>query len=211
MAVVTIGSTTACTETEVLTAALVIGAAVVAPTPTDHYRPIGRGHYPRDRWDRDNRGPGRGPGRGNGGHGGGHGGGGYDRGGRDDRGGRGAPRDHRGPRRNTFALTTKAVAPAEFVSDDARVIKIADKYEITDYAATYIARAVILAEQKSLAGVQELGLTKRDLQKVYQGKELETSKIEVLSEKLVLSRGETQRLLKEMSEDIQVEKAARGL
>lgn len=180
MAVLTMASTTACTGTDVLTAAVIIGAAVAAPN--DH-RPIGRGHVRRDRNDHR----------------------------QDHRGHRNDGRIDRRPRhRNMFALQV-AATPESFKSSDARVVKIADKYEITDYAATYIARAIILAEQKDLSGVKEMGLSLKDLQKVYKGKEIETSKLEAVSEKLVLSRGDTQRLLKEMSEDIQVEKTARGL
>lgn len=124
----------------------------------------------------------------------------------------------RGPRGRDFAATESTAQFAgllksapKFVSKDARVINLANNYEVSHYAATYLVRAIVLAESKDASGVKALGLDLKDFRDLYQGKKLENSKIEKLGSTLRLSGSETARLVSDMSEDVQIEKAVRGL
>jgi hypothetical protein len=183
-----------CTADEVAATALVIGAVAItadgdASIPVRDHRHERRQHRGWDRHDGPrgdfDRFPGRGPGR----------------------------RD-RGP--GHFAAESDAqfsslVSAPKFVSSDARVINMANNYEISHYAATYLVRAIVLAEQKDVSGVKDLGLELKDFRDLYQGKELAGKKIETLGAKLRLSQSETARLVSDMGEDVQIEKAVRGL
>lgn len=127
---------------------------------------------------------------------------------------------HRGPRRwhdmsatvASSALDAKiAPAASSFVSKDARVIALADKYDVSDYAATYLVRAIVLAQAKDASGVKDLGLSVGDFKDLYDGKEMASAKIDVLASKLKMDSASTSRLVSEMAADVQTEKAARGL
>lgn len=130
--------------------------------------------------------------------------GGYDRGGRGGygRGGRGGGRHYAAP---------LAFGKKEFVSQDARVIRMADNFQIPHYAATYLVRAIVLAEQKDVSGVKDLGLEPSDMRDLYQGKRIDSEKVEALGSKLLLSPAATKQLIADLSADAQLEKAARGL
>ncbi|MEK7355896.1 MAG: hypothetical protein AAB250_05575 [Bdellovibrionota bacterium] len=102
-------------------------------------------------------------------------------------------------------------AGLEFVSTDARVIALANNYDVSHYAATYLVRAVALAQAKDTSGIKALGLDVSDFKDIMDGDEIEASKVNALSLRLLMSKSETERLIGEMSEDIQLEKAARNL
>lgn len=188
----------ACTDGELIASSIIVGAAIIGSDNDGHY--YDRGHR-RDRSYRPIE--------------------------RRGRGGRGhiPPRRHYAYSLEQAGATTSALETAlasqdaaavsageyEFVSTDERVIKVADKYAISDYAATYVVRAVVLAQAKDLSGIAELGLEKSDMKKLAEGKELKAEKIEKMSAKLMLSTDETERLVKELSEDIQAEKAAKNI
>lgn len=99
----------------------------------------------------------------------------------------------------------------EFVSQDARVIAVANNYDTSHYAATYIVRAVLLAQAEDTSGIKALGLEVKDFKNIMDGKSLEADKLTALSTRLLLSKAETERVVQEMSEDIQMEKAIRDL
>jgi hypothetical protein len=113
-------------------------------------------------------------------------------------------RHHRGHRWSSGAGT-------DFVSTDDRVIALANNYDVSHYAATYIVRAVALAQAKDTSGIEALGLDVKDFKAIMDGDSIEADKINALSLRLLLSKSETQRLVSEMSEDIQMEKSVRGL
>lgn len=102
-------------------------------------------------------------------------------------------------------------AASDFVSTDARVIKVANSYDISHYAATYVVRAILLAEAKDTSGIKALGLDVSDFKDIMDGKALESDKLNAMSLRLLMSKGETEDLVQNMSQDIQAEKAARGL
>lgn len=118
------------------------------------------------------------------------------------------------PRRRTFALeqaqTVSQLPVSDFVSTDARVIKTAEKYEISHYAATYVVRAILLAQTKDLSGMSDLGLEKSDVKSLYDGKPLSENKISAMATKLLMTPEETALLVDDMSADVQAEKAARN-
>lgn len=98
-----------------------------------------------------------------------------------------------------------------FQSQDARVIEVANNYDVTHYAATYLVRAIVLAQTKDSSGIKALGLDVSDFKDIMKGEALEAEKIQALSKRLLVSETEATRIVTEMSEDIQAEKAARGL
>jgi len=100
---------------------------------------------------------------------------------------------------------------SDFVSTDARVISVANSYDISHYAATYVVRAILLAEAKDTSGIQALGLDVSDFKNIMDGKALDSDKLNAMSIRLLMSKGETEDLVANMSTDIQAEKAARGL
>lgn len=176
-----------CTNNEVAASALVIGAAAIISSddsPAPHRRYHRERYVPR-----------------------------YDR--------------HRGPHRHDLAgevqssaltaavaaASSKATSPsaAAFKSADARVIALADNYDISHYAATYLVRAIVLAQAKDTSGIEALGLSVGDFKELYEGKELEAAKIETLGAKLKMDAASTAQLVADMTVDVQAEKAARGL
>ncbi|MES2965564.1 MAG: hypothetical protein V4760_16910 [Bdellovibrionota bacterium] len=114
------------------------------------------------------------------------------------------PRHHRGHRWSSGAGT-------EFVSTDDRVIAVANNYDVSHYAATYLVRAVSLAQAKDSSGIKALGLNVQDFKAIMDGESLEAGKISALSLRLLMSKADTERLVGEMAEDIQMEKSVRGL
>jgi hypothetical protein len=133
---------------------------------------------------------------------------------------------HRGPHRHDLAgevqssalsaavdAASKATSPAaaSFKSADARVIALAENYDISHYAATYLVRAIVLAQAKDTSGIEALGLSVGDFKELYEGKELEAAKIETLGAKLKMDAASTEQLVADMTVDVQAEKAARGL
>jgi hypothetical protein len=98
-----------------------------------------------------------------------------------------------------------------FVSQDSRVIAVSDNYDVTHYAATYLVRAVVLAQTKDTSGIKALGLDVSDFKDIMKGNSLEDAKLEALAKVLLVDKTEAERIVGEMSEDIQAEKAARGL
>ena len=102
-------------------------------------------------------------------------------------------------------------AQAPFVSTDARVIEVANNYDISHYAATYIVRAIVLAQTKDSSGIKDLGLTVSDFKDIMDGDKLEAGKLNALSLRLLMNKQDTEQLVQEMSEDIQVEKAVADL
>ncbi|RYZ68950.1 MAG: hypothetical protein EOP05_15575 [Proteobacteria bacterium] len=185
-----------CTSEEIAATALVIGAVAIV-SDGDVSAPV-REHR-NDR--RDHRG--------------------WDRGPRGDGPRHDGPRGDgpRGPRGDRGFAATESTAQfagllksaPKFQSKDARVINLANNYEVSHYAATYLVRAIVLAEAKDASGVKDLGLELKDFRDLYQGKELADSKVQKLGAKLRLSESETARLVSDMSEDVQIEKAVRGL
>lgn len=183
-----------CTSDEIAATALVIGAVAIvsdddASVEVRDHRHERRDRRERDRfdrrdWDRPDFDRHEGPGR-------------------------------RGPRFAGSAESLKAeglvLATPKFVSTDARVINLANNYEISHYAATYLVRAIVMAEAKDTTGVKELGLELTDFRNLYQGKKIAESKVQALGSKLRLNADETARLISDMSEDVQIEKSVRGL
>lgn len=175
----------ACTDGEIIASSIIIGAAVIADDDHDHHHHHHHGRIVRPQPHYPSN-PVR-------------------------------PGHHRvSPPRRVYALEQgqrlaideQAPAP-EFVSSDERVIKTADKYEISHYAATYVVRAILLAQSKDLSGMKDIGLEKSDLKKIYQGKALDDDKLQVMAAKLLMSEEDTAILIDDMSQDIQAEKAAR--
>lgn len=97
---------------------------------------------------------------------------------------------------------------SNFESTDSRVILVADKYDITHYAATYIVRAIELAKVKDVSGIVDLGLKKSDFKKVLAGEELSLEKREALGQKLLMDEDSVNRLLFDMSNDIEYARSA---
>lgn len=95
---------------------------------------------------------------------------------------------------------------ASFTSPDPRVAGAAQKYGISHYAATWIVRATLLAEQDDMTGLNELGLEKKDLEKIYEGKKLKTEKMNGLGEKLLMTNQETQKLIDAIAANVEAEK-----
>ncbi len=93
-----------------------------------------------------------------------------------------------------------------FTSPDPRVAGVAQKYGISHYAATWIVRATLLAEQDDMTGLHELGLENKDLEKIYEGKKLKPIKMNGLGEKLLMTNEETQRLIEAIAANIEAEK-----
>ena len=106
---------------------------------------------------------------------------------------------------------TLSPAAAAFRSTDARVIALAKNYEISDYAATYLVRAIVLAQTKDTSGIEALGLSVGDFKDLYQGKSLEAAKVEKLGSKLQLKEAAAAQLVSDLTIDVQAAKAARGL
>jgi hypothetical protein len=86
-------------------------------------------------------------------------------------------------------------AAYQFTSHDERVAKVSEKYGISHYAATYVVRAALLAENNDLSGLADLGLNKNDLENIYQGKGISQTKMDVMGAKLLMSNTETQLLV----------------
>lgn len=182
-----------CTDQEVAASALIIGAAIICDDDCGSHhetRKPGRGHHnPRHdhRDHRDDR---------------------HDRRDRRDR----RDRDDRGRGRHwsaTVSSSALAKTASDFVSTDARVIKVSNRYEVPHYAATYLVRAIVMAEVQDMSGIKDLGIEVADFRGIYEGKKLESAKIDILGKKLLLDRAETERLLKEMSQDVTTEKQHR--
>ena len=94
----------------------------------------------------------------------------------------------------------------QFQSTDSRVIKVANKYAITHYAATYIVRAVELAKVDDESGIKDLGLSKKDFQKVLKGK-ISDEKLAVLGAKLLMPTEEVEQLIVRIKNDAEYAKA----
>ncbi len=94
----------------------------------------------------------------------------------------------------------------QFQSTDSRVIKVANKYEITHYAATYIVRAVELAKVDDESGIKDLGLSKKDFQKALKGK-ISDDKLAILGEKLLMPTEEVAQLIVRIKNDAEYAKA----
>ncbi len=188
-----------CTSDEIAATALVIGAVAIvsdddASVEVRDHRHERRDRRDRDRfdrrdWDRQDFDRHEGPGR---------------------RGPRFAESAESLKAEGLVFATPKFVSP-KFVSTDARVINLANNYEISHYAATYLVRAIVMAEAKDTTGVKELGLELTDFRNLYQGKKIADSKVQALGSKLRLNADETARLISDMSEDVQIEKSVRGL
>ncbi len=102
-----------------------------------------------------------------------------------------------------MTMENSSVMPvSNFESTDSRVIMVADKYDITHYAATYIVRAIELAKVKDASGINDLGLKRKDFKKILDGDELAESKKAALGEKLLMDTDSVDRLLFDMSNDI---------
>lgn len=99
----------------------------------------------------------------------------------------------------TRGSAVKAQSP--FRSTDSRVIQVAQKYDITHYAATYIVRAVELAKIDDASGIADLGLEKKDFQKMIKGK-LSDEKLAAVGSKLLMTTEDVERLMIEMKTDI---------
>ena len=209
MAAGVLSTLSGCTDNEVVASALVIGAAAVISSddnpPPRHWHHDGYGDgYGHDRYDRG--------GYGRGGYGG------YDRGpGRDcDRhelaGAIQSSALDAATAQASAAATSTSAAAAAFKSNDARVKAFAQRYEVTDYAATYAVRAILLAQAKDTSGIEALGLSVGDMKDLYQGKKnLEAAKIETAAAKMKLTSAATAQLFADLQADTQAEKAARGL
>ena len=131
----------------------------------------------------------------------------YERGGGWGRGGW-ERHNHGGWHRDRYDVVVAAPA---FVSTDSRVIGTAAKYGISHYAATYIVRAITLAQAQDTSGITDLGLTVSDFKDIYDGQALAADKMSALASKLLMSNEDTATLVQEMSADVQAEKSARGL
>lgn len=184
-----------CTADEIAATALVIGAAAIVSDGEASLEVREHRHDRRERrgWDRHDGPRHDGP--------------------RHDGPGRGGPRFAASSDSAPFAslVSTSAVAKSAFESKDQRVINLAHNYNISHYAATYLVRAIVLAEAKDVSGVKELGLELKDFRDLYQGKKVAEAKVEKLGSKLRLNADETAQLVSDMSEDVQIEKAVRGL
>ena len=91
------------------------------------------------------------------------------------------------------------------------MISLATNYDISYYAATYLVRAIVMAQAKNTAGVKDLGLSVSDFKNLFDGKETAAAKVDILSAKLKIDNAPTARLVQEMTADVQAEKAARGI
>ena len=196
-----------CTDDEVVASALVIGAAAIisddSPPPRRHDTVI--------IVHEDHRGRGRDHGRG------GWGGRRDDR--RDDR-----RHDLAGAVQSSaldaaaaaasnadVAATSTSASAAAFKSADKRVTALAKRYAITEYSATYAARAILMAQAKDTAGIEALGLTVGDFKQVYEGKTLEAAKVETAAAAMKMKPAAAANFFANLSADVQAEKAARGL
>jgi hypothetical protein len=88
------------------------------------------------------------------------------------------------------------------VSSDKRVRTVADKYAISDYAATYIVRAVELAKANDESGITDLGLTSKDFEKMMKGSQLDADKLNAVSAKLLMSTEAVEQMIFDIKNDI---------
>jgi hypothetical protein len=86
---------------------------------------------------------------------------------------------------------------------DARVQTVANKYQISNYAGTYIVRAIVKAQSKDVSGITDLGLTADDFETVYSGGTLPDAKIDILSKKLMMDPRATSTLVEQLTKDVQ--------
>ena len=87
-------------------------------------------------------------------------------------------------------------------STDSRVITVAKKYDISHYAATYIVRALALADMNDDSGIKDLGLKVSDMKRIAKGKSLDSQKLEAMSNRLLMSTESVEQLLFDMKNDI---------
>lgn len=106
------------------------------------------------------------------------------------------------PRDGANIMSLNNSQTSAFQSTDARVIKVADKYQISDYAATYIVRAIELAKANDESGITDLGLEKSDFAKVIKGKALSEEKMQALSSRLLMTPERAEKLLSDIKNDI---------
>lgn len=107
-----------------------------------------------------------------------------------------------GPNMVVMSLGSNTRPQSGFQSTDSRVIQVANKYAITHYAATYIVRAVELAKVDDESGIKDLGLSKKDFQKVLKGK-LSDEKVEILGAKLLMPTEDVEQLIGRIKNDIE--------
>lgn len=93
------------------------------------------------------------------------------------------------------SMNANEKAEYTFVSHDERVAKVSERYGISHYAATYVVRAALLAEQDDMSGLTDLGLNKKDLEKIYEGKQIASDKMDSMAAKLLMTNAETQSLV----------------
>lgn len=203
MAAGVLSTLSGCTDDEVVASALVIGAAAVissddTPPPPRHWH-----HEPPPFH------PGPGPGFG---HGPGPGPGGFDHHRHELAGAVDSSALDAAAAKAAAAATATSSAAASFKSSDARVTAMADRYGITEYAATYAVRAIVLAQTKDTSGIEALGLSVGDMKELYQGKKaLEAAKIDAAASTMKMTSAATAQFFSDLQADTQAEKAARGL
>lgn len=116
-------------------------------------------------------------------------------------------RRHRPPRyRDCYRYYCGYSAVLDLTQDDSvspAVVKVAEKYEISLYAADTLVEALFEAQEGDLSSLQEVGLSSEDVVAIYRGQDPSVEGIEKLSLALRMEVKETQELLEKFKADLQ--------
>lgn len=106
------------------------------------------------------------------------------------------------PRRHHWSATTQTISPES--------VDVAQKYNISLEASSKLVGVLTAAQAGDVAALKELGLNKKDLVSLYNGRMISDESVAIVSENLVLDRLQTERVIKQIADEVKAQRVPSG-